>query len=73
MLAPNGFYSLRQLSSAGILEVLIDSMNTFGYDSLTASQIHSIFNNGARVRFIEIYFGSMASKLARYVTMLVLV
>ena len=65
---------LRPFSSAGSRGFLIDSMNTFGADSLTA-RLSSIFQCSAESTFyvIAVYFGSVNIKNTRYAlgTMLV--
>nr|WP_315205538.1 nucleoside recognition domain-containing protein [uncultured Flavobacterium sp.] len=65
---------LRPFSSAGSRGFLIDSMNTFGADSLTA-RLASIFQCSAESTFyvIAVYFGSVIIKNTRYAlgTMLV--
>jgi spore maturation protein SpmA/spore maturation protein SpmB len=65
---------LRPFSSAGSRGFLIDSMNTFGADSLTA-RLASIFQCSAESTFyvIAVYFGSVNIKNTRYAlgTMLV--
>ena len=65
---------LRPFSSAGSRGFLIDSMNTFGADSLTG-RLSSIFQCSAESTFyvIAVYFGSVNIKNTRYAlgTMLV--
>nr|WP_315188933.1 nucleoside recognition domain-containing protein [uncultured Flavobacterium sp.] len=65
---------LRPFSSAGSRGFLIDSMNTFGADSLTG-RLSSIFQCSAESTFyvIAVYFGSVNVKNTRYAlgTMLV--
>ncbi|QLC66959.1 spore maturation protein [Flavobacterium sp. LPB0248] len=58
---------LRPFSSAGSRGFLIDSMNTFGADSLTA-RLSSIFQCSAESTFyvIAVYFGSVNIKNTRY-------
>ena len=58
---------LRPFSSAGSRGFLIDSMNTFGADSLTA-RLASIFQCSAESTFyvIAVYFGSVNIKNTRY-------
>ena len=58
---------LRPFSSAGSRGFLIDSMNTFGADSLTA-RLSSIFQCSAESTFyvIAVYFGSINIKNTRY-------
>ena len=58
---------LRPFSSAGSRGFLIDSMNTFGADSLTG-RLSSIFQCSAESTFyvIAIYFGSVNIKNTRY-------
>jgi spore maturation protein SpmA/spore maturation protein SpmB len=58
---------LRPFSSAGSRGFLIDSMNTFGPDSLTA-RLSSIFQCSAESTFyvIAVYFGSVNIKNTRY-------
>ena len=58
---------LRPFSSAGSRGFLIDSMNTFGADSLTA-RLASIFQCSAESTFyvIAVYFGSVGIKNVRY-------
>ena len=64
---------LRPFSSAGSRGFLIDSMNTFGADSLTG-RLSSIFQCSAESTFyvIAVYFGSVNIKNTRYalITML---
>jgi len=66
---------LRPFSSAGSRGFLIDSMNTFGADSLTA-RLSSIFQCSAESTFyvIAVYFGSVNIKNTRYAlgTMLII-
>jgi spore maturation protein SpmA/spore maturation protein SpmB len=65
---------LRPFSSAGSRGFLIDSMNTFGADSMTG-RLSSIFQCSAESTFyvIAVYFGSINIKNSRYAlgTMLV--
>ncbi len=58
---------LRPFSSAGSRGFLIDSMNTFGADSLTG-RLSSIFQCSAESTFyvIAVYFGSVNIKNTRY-------
>ena len=58
---------LRPFSSAGSRGFLIDSMNTFGADSLTG-RLSSIFQCSAESTFyvIAVYFGSINIKNTRY-------
>lgn len=58
---------LRPFSSAGSRGFLIDSMNTFGADSLTG-RLSSIFQCSAESTFyvIAVYFGSINVKNTRY-------
>jgi len=58
---------LRPFSSAGSRGFLIDSMNTFGADSLTG-RLSSIFQCSAESTFyvIAVYFGSVSIKNTRY-------
>ena len=58
---------LRPFSSAGSRGFLIDSMNTFGADSLTG-RLSSIFQCSAESTFyvIAVYFGSVNVKNTRY-------
>lgn len=58
---------LRPFSSAGSRGFLIDSMNTFGADSLTG-RLSSIFQCSAESTFyvIAVYFGSINIKNSRY-------
>lgn len=58
---------LRPFSSAGSRGFLIDSMNTYGADSLTA-RLASIFQCSAESTFyvIAVYFGSVNIKNTRY-------
>jgi spore maturation protein SpmA/spore maturation protein SpmB len=58
---------LRPFSSAGSRGFLIDSMNTFGADSLTG-RLSSIFQCSAESTFyvIAVYFGSVNIKNSRY-------
>ncbi len=58
---------LRPFSSAGSRGFLIDSMNTFGADSLTG-RLSSIFQCSAESTFyvIAVYFGSVHIKNTRY-------
>ena len=58
---------LRPFSSAGSRGFLIDSMNTFGADSLTG-RLSSIFQCSAESTFyvIAVYFGSVNLKNTRY-------
>ena len=58
---------LRPFSSAGSRGFLIDSMNTFGADSLTG-RLSSIFQCSAESTFyvISVYFGSVNIKNTRY-------
>ena len=58
---------LRPFSSAGSRGFLIDSMNTFGADSMTA-RLSSIFQCSAESTFyvIAVYFGSVNIKNTRY-------
>ncbi|MEC5165266.1 spore maturation protein SpmA/spore maturation protein SpmB [Flavobacterium sp. PL11] len=66
---------LRPFSSAGSRGFLIDSMNTFGADSLTG-RLSSIFQCSAESTFyvIAVYFGSVNIKNTRYAlgTMLII-
>ncbi|MCL6462090.1 MAG: spore maturation protein [Flavobacterium micromati] len=66
---------LRPFSSAGSRGFLIDSMNTFGADSLTG-RLSSIFQCSAESTFyvIAVYFGSVNIKDTRYAlgTMLII-
>ncbi|MEQ3691535.1 MAG: spore maturation protein, partial [Flavobacterium sp.] len=57
----------RPFSSAGSRGFLIDSMNTFGADSLTG-RLSSIFQCSAESTFyvIAVYFGSVNIKNTRY-------
>ena len=58
---------LRPFSSAGSRGFLIDSMNTFGADSMTG-RLSSIFQCSAESTFyvIAVYFGSINIKNSRY-------
>ena len=58
---------LRPFSSAGSRGFLIDSMNTFGADSMTG-RLSSIFQCSAESTFyvIAVYFGSVNIKNTRY-------
>jgi spore maturation protein SpmB len=58
---------LRPVSSAGSRGFLIDSMNTFGADSMTG-RLSSIFQCSAESTFyvIAVYFGSVNIKNTRY-------
>ena len=64
---------LRPFSSAGSRGFLIDSMNTFGADSLTG-RLSSIFQCSAESTFyvIAVYFGSVNIKNTRYALQIML-